>query len=395
MAEPLNDTDEYGLSTLARRWTPSGLSIDGNASDMMELLADVIADGLNVLLMLEKYGPIIWSPSRCDDADLERILNFNGIGVTRSLTVQQQRRLAILGSDLRSWRGAFRSLRAVVQALTGGPVVVRSWLVQRFVVDESSWPLTLLTPADHKNETDVFLRGLGENSEYDATQVSSYVDSLAKTVLDTINYLPCYVVTAWRDGMGNWVSTSIPALVNSSITNEFESINIGPDVVATATQFVQASTQSPVGTSWQHLRLTVFAATVDSTDLDFWEVYLFADSGAYEVTAKSAYVFRIQVGPNRLVQMYRMYNGTLTLLGSHMFNLQNGTDWRRLDFEVRKTPTATKMLVVVDGNTSFTFSDATVTPRPSGQETFIGLRTSQFTTGKLRLAAVLGIQLQG
>ena len=396
MADPLDTTDAYGLATLARRWTPASMRNGEGAQELMDTLADGTADALNILMMLESYVPIIWHPSRCDDRDLDRVLHMNGISTDRTATALQKRRLAVLASDLRAWRGAFLSLRAVVQAFTGGAVVIRSWLVQRVVVDESSWDLVLLSPADHSDETDVFLLGVGPNSEYDAVQVDTYVDDLAKTVLDVINYLPCYVVTSWRDGLANWTATGTPVLIASTELNEYEAIEIGPVPDPTvAVQFIEASTLSESGSSEQCLRLTIFAETLDATDDDFWEAWMFATENSYLLsTGHDGYLFRIHVGNARQIQMYRVVGGALTLIGAHAFNLQNGTDWRRIDLQVDKTTSTTKCRAYVDGNPGFIFNDpGSVGSRPNGQYTYLGLRATQFTTGKLRIAAVLGQQL--
>ena len=108
------EPDVHGLMTLARAWNPRSMRSDPLGAALLDVVNAATADALNPLIDLEKYAPIILNPTRCLENDVERILILNGIPRAKSLSPDQARRLAVIAQALRSWRGAFRSLRAVL-----------------------------------------------------------------------------------------------------------------------------------------------------------------------------------------------------------------------------------------------------------------------------------------
>ena len=388
MAEPLNDTDVHGLSTTARVWTPRGMKASQDGRDFLDALADCVADALNPLIDMEGYLPLILNPNRCLDGDVDRILALNGIDRRRSYTNPQARRLAILGSSMREWRGAFRVHRAVTGALTGGQVVIRTYIIQRFILDESSFDLILLTD-DDADTTQIFLLGQGpDGTNYNEGQLDSALSSLAKVVLDDIELVPCWALTAWRDGLAGWVSTGSPSLVQSSVNDEFEGVDLGPDIDATASQFIGSPTRMPnpdgIATEWS----TVWFKTGDAAAGDYWEHHMHATE---RDGSDDAYVVRIPVRGVGSIEVRRLIGGSYAApFGSYAKYISDGLDgtYHRLDMVVAKSASKTSIRIYIDNDPGPWFHDSTISPRPEGEYTSIGLKTTSFTSGRLRIAAI-------
>ena len=395
MPEPIGDVDKYGLSMIARAWTPAGMVTTDEGRRLLEGLADMLADAMNPLIEFEQYAPIILDPSRCLDEDLFRILDANGID-TRNVVISfdKQRRLAILAPTMREWRGAFRSHRIVASALTGGAVILRSWIILRVILDISSMDLLLL-PASTEETTDIFVLGQGPDaSQFNETELLARLDELAKPVLDTLTVIPCFALTAWRNGLGTWQHAGTSVLVASTITNEFEALDMGPDVDASSEQWIRTPTTKTdydnlgVETTW----VTVFFKTDSVTLNDYWEVMVYADDVAPDGGGTgNAYVARINVRSGTTT-FHRLLAGTYgASFGSHVFNVSDGLDvsYHRVDVLVIQQLTKVRMRVYVDHNPSAWYDDVVVPgSRPTGVNCFAGLRPANFSTGTLRIAAL-------
>jgi hypothetical protein len=369
---------------------------DVHGRRFMEAIADCSADALNILIDLEKYLPIILNPHRCLDHDLVRILAFNGIdGSLNVLTPEKSRRLAILGPDLRAWRGAFRSHRTTAGALTGGAVVVRPYLVMRAAVDESSFDIVLLDD-DDSDSTQIFVMGQGpQGQEYNESELSMRLDELAKPVLDELVVIPCYVLTAWRDGFAGWNQSGTPSLVITSIRGEYEAIDLGPAVDASPLQYTRAPTDRPETTaSAETLWSTVWFKTGAAVTADTWQhlVYATEDGGS----TGDGYGVKVGVG-NDNVELFRREAGVDTSLGLELVDIPDGLDgpYHRLDLLVRKTATKTSVQAYVDMDPTAWYDDLVVAGRPDGTKVLTGLNTGDFTTGRLRLAAITASRVEG
>jgi hypothetical protein len=391
-----DDTNRHGLVDLASRWTPKGLRSDDEALRFMEAVWYAAADSLNVMLDLEGYVPIVFSPRRCLDDDLAKVLALNGVQARPgSLSFSMLRRLAMLSPDLRSWRGAFRSHRTVVSALTGGPVVIQTWILQRTVLDESSLDLILLDD-DDVNTTLVYLlgQGPGASPEYSLDEVTERVDDMAKPVLDDVEFVECFAVTAWRDGVGEWGpggGADWPSAVGSGVSGEYESADIGPAVSAAVNQYLTAPTDAPAPTigathSWF---VTVWFKTQDGVEGDQWELWLFEDGGA---PSGDGYVIKVPVGHHRTMQFCRVIAGVATVFGSEAVTFADGDtgSYHRLDvvIELSVVLAARVRAYCNHDPTAWQNDGGVVATRPSGTGLQTGLRTSVFTAGKVEIAAV-------
>lgn len=395
MAEPLNGTDVHGLSTLARRWTPKSMVVDDSARALMECTADCIADVLNILIDAEQYLPIIYNPYRCRDEDVERILQMNGIDSSlHRISVEKARRLAVIAADMRAWRGAFRSHRSVAGALTGGPVIIIPYLLQRSVIDETSFDMIMLDEDDHSGISQVFVLGQGPHgSEYEGGELREQLKALAMPILDDVEITPCYALTAWRDGFAGWITDGSPELVASNVANEYEAVDLGPDVSSSSIQFIRSPTSRPETSVPETLHTTVWFKTGGATSGTFWELHAYADDST--PSSGSSYCARLDVG-NGAIRLMRRNGAVYTELGSHRVNVPDGLSggYHRLDLLVKKTSTNTKLRAYVDMDPTGWYTDPTVDGRPDGLRVSIGLRTSQFSTGRLRIGAITASRLE-
>jgi hypothetical protein len=360
----------------------------------MEAIADCLADVLNPLIDFEQYAPILLNPNRCGNDELPRVLDLNGISSRRgAISVSKLRRLAIIGPDMRAWRGSFRSHRTVASALTGGPVVMQTWVSMRMVLDESSMDMILLDDS-YADYTMMFVLGQGPSSDYLEAELNERLDSLAKPVLDSIQLVPCFALTSWRNGIGDWQPNSITSgglvLVSSSVQDEYEAVDMGPDVDAfNSIQAMRTPYQSPTNDDTSSVWMTAWFKTGNATALTYWEAHVFATSDVAAGTG-SSYVVRVPVG-NGNVTFHRLDAGVYgAALGTEAFNISDGIDgdYHRLDFVVKRTAAVTRLRVYVDGNPSAIYDDPVVAGRPDGKFGFSLLDTSVFTTGTLRTAAL-------
>lgn len=392
------DTDRHGLVTLAQRWTPRGMRREPAGRRFMDAIAEQLADLFNPMLDFAEYAPILLNPHRCSDEELERILSLQGISARRgSLSFDKLRRLAILGADMRSWRGAFRSHRTVATAITGGPVILRSWIVQRAILDESTMDIVLLGD-DDDDTTQLFVIGQGDGAvDYNEAELGSRLDELAKPVLDELDLIDCFAVTAWRNGINGWAPDPVASrleLVQSDVDGEYEGLDLGPDVnTVVGPQFVRCPfAMTNPGVSADHtLWMTVWFHTSDAVDGEFWEAWAFGNTLGPYTGSGEGYVARVYIG-NHKVEFYRVVGMVYTLFGTFPFSIPDGTDGdaNRLDILCSRTSTsAARMRVYVNNDPSPWFDDPDpVVGRPDGDRVFAGLDTNDFTDGRLRIAAV-------
>lgn len=387
MAEPLRDTDKHGLATLGRRWSPKGMRRSQAGRDLMDGLADGTADALNLLIEAEQYLPIIWDPSRNLDEDVFRVLELNGIeAISGTISIEKSRRLAVLGSDLRAFRGAFRSHRAVAGALTGGPVIIRPWLILRAIVDETDFDLIIVPLTDgFRDTTDIFVLGQGPSgTEFGEAELETRLGELARPILDISNLIACYALTAWRDGTAGWVFSGEPVLVTSPVRGEFEAVDLGPAVDPTAVQLLVSPTERPAsGADPETLWSTVWFKTGGGLAADFWEHASYATDD-YD----DGYAIRVGIG-NDQVELFRKEGGVYTSLGTHPTNIPDDLDgaYHRIDLLVHKNATKTRVRAYVDMDPTPWFDDLTVAGRPAGTHIAVLLETADFTQGTLRLGA--------
>lgn len=379
------DPDAHGLETLALRWNPRSMRATPEGAALLDAVNAAIADALNPLIDLEEYAPIILNATRCLDNDIDAILALNGITRAKSLSTGQARRMAVIAQALRSWRGAFRSLRSVVGALTGGPVIIRSWLTQRASLDESAWDLVVFTEPGYQDVSQVFLLGQN-NSDYNAAQVESHVESLARTILDTTEYVECFTLTAWRDGFAGWAALGRVELIPSGVTGEFESVDMGIDVSGSGTTHrvtAPLTHDADAGRLWA----TVWFKTSDATDLSTWR-FIIASNGA---TNPTAYGVKVNVGNGTLL-LVRIDAGVDTTLGSFAFTIPDGDqgDWHRLDLLMVRETAAVKLRAYVDHNPSGWAQDLVLTPNGTKLEVLV--EDASFPTGRLRLTAITAKQ---
>lgn len=390
--------DSYELFSLAKRWTPSGLKGDTDGDAFLEAFAATIADAMNPLMAFADYAPIILNPHRCDDRDIDRILQLQGISIVPgSMSFDKMRRLAVLGTSMREWRGSFRAHRTISSALTGGPVIILPWTVLRAALDVTTLELVLLNQETESHISQIFVVGQGSgSSDYNQPELETFIDRLAKPVLDQIDVIPCFAITEWRNGINGWAPSAIDGLdllIDSSVDNEFEALDIGPDVLTTpTTQFVRSPTTMDEPTNTDHaVHATVFMKTDSATTGDTWEIWLFGtDGGPY--SSGDGYVVRVAVGYSTS-SVYRVVGGTYTLINSWVTEIPDGLDpaYTRVDVIVRRTASIAAMFrVSIDGESSPWITDpGTVGSRPDGRRIWTGLTTSRFTTGRLRIAAIM------
>lgn len=381
------DADAHGLETLARRWNPRSMRADELGAAMLDAVNAAAADALNPLIDLEQYAPIILNPTRCLENDVERILALNGIERARSLSPDQARRLAVIAQALRSWRGSFRSLRAVIGALTGGPVILRPWVGQRVIVDESTWDFIVLPIDDYRDVTQAFLLGQGPDATYDAAQVEDHVQSLARTILDSTEYVPCYALTAWRDGFAGWSAVGSVELIPSSLENEYESVDMGPGVdPANTTHRVTSPTSTDPLTARQWA--TVWFKTSGAADNSHWYLMLSSD----RQVNPTAYSLIVCVG-NQTLSIARTDAGVDTILGTKRVNISDGDtgDWHRVDFLVVRESGRVALRAYVDNDPTGWFYDVSMTT-PEGSSLEVLVTNTNFSAGRLRIAAITATQ---
>lgn len=377
------DANVHGLQDLARRWNSESMRNDPLGAALLDAVNAAIADVLNPLIDLEKYSPIILNPTRCLDNDVTGVLALNGITRARSLSSEQARRLAVIAQSLRSWRGSFRSLRAVIGALTGGPVVIRPWTGQRIIVGESTWDFVVLPIEDYRDVTQAFLLGEGPDATYDAALLENHVQNLARTILDTTEYVPCYALTAWRDGFAGWGAIGDVELIPSSLQNEYESLDMGPAVGTTsASHRITSPTRCTLETP-RHWA-TVWFKTADATALSSWRVALASDAA----TSATYYGAVVNVG-NGYIQLVRVDAGVDTVLQTDRINIPDGDagDWHRLDLVMVSETSSVKLRAFVDHNPTGWGVDSS-SPFPQDLYLEILVTNAEFPTGRLRVAAL-------
>lgn len=367
---------------------------------MLEALAEQVAYALNPLMDVAVYLPIVYNPHRCADSDLARIMEMQGISSSYDgMTAEKRRRLAVIGADLRAWRGSFRAHRTVASALTGGPAVLRPWLVDRIVLDESTFNLVLLDEEDSAI-TVIFLIGQGSDAgDYIEAELVDRLDELAKPVLDELVLVSCYAVNGWRNGFNGWVPSVIVnsfELIASTVPDEFEGIDLGPEVSAITRPFVRSPTTMADPTADIHSVLTtVYFKTAGATAADTWEIWAFGTTLGPYLGVGDGYVVRLPVGNGFDLEFFRVVNGVYTSLGTFPVVLMDDPlftgDYHRIDFQVSRTPTlAARVRAFVDGDPTPWFDDTgLVGTRPDGRHVYAGCYLTDFTTGRLRLSTIV------
>lgn len=373
--------------TLARTWNPRSMRSDDLGAAMLDAVNAAAADALNPLIDLEQYAPIILNPTRCLENDIDRILALNGITRAKSLSSEQARRLAVIAQALRSWRGSFRSLRSVIGALTGGPVILRPWLGQRIIISESSWDFIVLPIEEYRDVTQAFLLGQGPDSAYDAARVEDHVNRLARTILDGTEYVPCYALTAWRDGFAGWGALGGVELITSSVDNEYESVDMGPGVNPLMTSHritSPTSTDSLTPRQWA----TVWFKTQGADDASTWYFMLSSDN----TPIPTAYCVIISTG-NHELSIARTDAGIDTIFGTKRINIPDGDsgDWHRLDFLIVRESGRVALRAYVDNDPSGWFYDMSMAT-PGGSSLEVLVTNANFPAGRLRIAAITATQ---
>lgn len=394
MNPPLRNSDRHGLATLGRSWAPKGMRRTEVEELFWSALCDCTAEALNILEDAADYLPIILNPSRCLDEDIGAILSMNGIDRDTTVDDQQARRLAIIAQALRSWRGAFLAHRSLVGALTGHSALIRTWFTRRFVLDRSTYELTLVIDAN-RNMTQIFVIASGNDEDatysYSEAQLQKYLASQAKPILDDTEMIPCYTITTWRDGYGEWEEYGEPELIAGGLPNEYEAIDIGPAVNPLTGDW---RIKSPIRKSSLGITtfvwVTVWFKTGMATDDSYWEVELLSSNN---VPRWRGYVARVHVG-NHQVEILKIVNGAYLSIGIWNRNIPDGLSgpYHRLDFIANRlqVSTQTRLRVYVDHDPSPWFSDTGWATRPTGSGTRITLSPANFTTGRLRIAAITG-----
>ncbi len=382
----VDDTDLHGLETLARSWNPRSMRTDLMGAALLDALNAALGDILNPLIDMEAYAPIILNPTRCLDNDIDRILALNGITRARSLSADQARRLAVIAQPLRSWRGAFRSLRSVIGSLVGGPVIIRSWLLQRVVIDETTWSMVLLDPMVYQDTTQAFLLGSGPNSSYDSGQVESHVRDLARTILDDTQYVACYALTAWRDGFAGWGALGDIALITTSVTGEYESADLGPDVGSTAVLHRLTSPTGSTDGATKHC-VTVWFKTMGATALSTWRVEVMSNGN----TPVTCFAADVSVG-NGTISLVKIIAGIETVLLTETVNVPDGDgDWHRVDLQTVVGGGATKIRAYID-NDPTGWAKVNGPPLAGSLHAEIVVDNALFPTGRLRVAALTAVE---
>lgn len=377
------DADRHGLETIARRWNPVSMRRGENAAEAMDAINACAADALSILIDLEQYIPLLWNALRCLPADIDAILALSGVERERSLSTDQARRMAVIATQMRSWRGAFRSLRAIVGAITGGPVIVLSWISLRTIVDVTTWAWVAMDVED-SDVTFVFLLGEGPSSVYDEAQVERHVARYARTALDETVYIPCFALTAWRDGMAGW-GQAIGSLVSTEERGEYESLDIGPAVnPSSSTHRLTSPTESdPSPTrTW----VTVWFKTVGADDDSSWRLLAASDAADPE----TSYALEVHVG-NHNVRILRIDAGVETeLLDVSSVIHDDPSDvgsWHRADLVLLREAAGVSLRAYIDHDPTVWCLDASPSP-PDGTRVEILVENASFASGRLRVAAI-------
>lgn len=370
---------------------------------MMEAIADQIAYCLNDQIDLSSYLPIISNALRCLDDDLERVLALNGIDASlQTIAKPKMRRLAAVAAVLRSWRGSFLAHKAIVTALSGGTSIVRSYIAQRVVVDVSDIDF-ILTFSDQYGTTDYFVLGQGPSGEvYDEAETAGLLQSLAMPALDGAVVVPCWALSAWRDGYDGWDYNSIdPVLVETVLPTRYAGLVIGPDAFVSPPdeQYLRTRTVKDETTGPETERITVWFQTEDTTVGDYWEIYAYATEDGPDSGAGDAYVFRINVKYGTTT-IHKKVGGTVaSAMASFVFNIpdDDGFDGaiHRVDITVIQATDKVRLRIGVNGDFSYWYDDpGPYSGRPLGIYAFIGLNASTtFTTGKIRVIAMTAMTL--
>ena len=277
-------------------------------------------------------------------------------------------------------------------ALTGGQTVIRSYLTQRAIVDETDFDLILLDE-DDQDVTQIFVLGQGpDGQEYIEGETSTKLDELAKPVLDGIQLIPCYALTAWRDGLAGWAASSDPLLVTSQISGEYESIDMGVDADPfIGQQAIRAPTRrpdtvDPQETIWH----TVWFKNTNTSITDYWELCVYSGPSADACYAVRVYTHQ--------VEFVRYNGGTPTVFGTFSIPHVTGLDgdYQRLDFQVRKTAGSnTRARAYVNMDPTPWYAEPAGT-RPSGTRLLLRLDTSTtFTSGRLRVGPITASRTEG
>jgi hypothetical protein len=364
MPDPDATADQHGLASLARRWSETTLRRGSSAAKALDTLADSVGISLNVLIDLAKYTPIILDPTRCLDNDVQRILEYVGIDYT-GLTVDQRRRIAIIGNEIKHWRGAHRSIRAIVSAITGENSMVLPWLLDRFVLDESTLTFYLLSAIDDDINLNTIYY-IADDTSLEKT-LTDQLTMLAMQVKEQPEYIRCFDMTAWKDGTAGWPRTGNWALVPSDVFGEFQALDFGnglPDAVAGANIITSPRQHPSPSSATATFHSTAWFVTSNHTE----KMHLTAFSTVTTATAgQSAYSVRLQMG-NNSIEFLRIIAGTTTVLATFSAPCWPGydEDWHRLDLIVIKEASQTKLRAFVDHNPTVWVVDSTVSPRPEG-----------------------------
>jgi hypothetical protein len=242
-----------------------------------------------------------------------------------------------------------------------------------------------LTSEDDSEFTIAFVVANGSGyGGYPAQELQHRITEMSVQALDYVSTVDCFAVTSWRNGRNGWSTNGV--LVESGIRDEYEALDVGPAVDATTDQLIITNYEADAATSTSSDTITVWFKTSGATAGDYWEAYLFADD-----VVETCYMVRVRVG-NYSATVHRIDAGTVgSALGTFAFNISDGFagEYHRLDFKAVRTATKTRLRVYVDGNPSDFYDDATVAGRPSGGYAAVGLSTTNFTSGTLRIAAVV------
>ncbi len=391
----LNGVNLYGLASLAWSWTPLALRTTEEEVRAMRAFNDALADVLNPLIEFERYMPLILNPARTLDEDLFRILDLNGIDLrNQTISPVKLRRLALLAAELRAWRGSFSSHQSLASAMTGGPVIMDTWLSQRWILDEADWGTLVLL--DNPNETLIYVLGQGPSSDFIEGELTDLIDRFAKPALDSVVVIPCFALTAWRNGLEEWNVSGTPEVIPTAVEGENQAVELGPGVEATANQFLRSTTEKDAVSLDESIWQRVIFRTNGAADGDFWEFMAYATFDANDPSSGDAYLIRVNVGYGNLT-VHRKVAGVVgaAILTWPVEIFDGGVDvdaYHRIDFYVRQTSTKVRFKVVVDGNPTGWYDDVVVPgpSRPSGTYMFVGLNTSDFTQGRLRVSLITG-----
>ena len=379
--------DRNGVVFLARSWTPKVLRQSEDGAALLETWAYALAYCLNGLLDLNNYLPVALSPLRCDVAELSGALARLGLDDSRDLSVEQRRRLAVVGQALREWRGSFRSCRLLVSALTGGPVVILTWTNLHFVADGSCLSFTGVFDED-QDTTVVFALGQGPSATYNENLIQGYLEGATISATDLIDLVPCYALTRWRDGFNGWVTHGNPELVVSSITGEYEALKLTPnmDPDPQGIRLLSPTTCSNVadGKAWW---VTTHFKTESA--IGFWRLHLRSDS-----FADTSYAVEVPVGYGNL-RYLRILNGGVIELVSFPTYVEDGLngEYHRIDFTASMSANSIEdrltLRACLDGQLFNQYVDNGNNPGETiGNCVKLTVTSSQLTAGSLHVAAI-------